>query len=317
MKKFNSLLGPDMESFLELKESLGYSRNTYQYQLGKIDEYAITNHPQLDVMNEAMVLGWASKRKGESNNGRRTRLFTIREFGKYQRGIGKHTYVLTTDYFDKPLNYIPYLFSDEELKLLFMAIDSLPANGRSPEIELVLPVLFRMMYCCALRPTEPLKLLREDVDLANGTIFIRDSKRHKDRIVRMTDDLCRLCIKYDSFKKARTYFFTAPDGRSYKWGWMAYQFKICWEKTEPYKGQRKPRPYDLRHSSCSRVILKWLEDSKDFYELAPFLREHMGHGDFAHTFVYIHLLPENIVKNAGIDWSRFDFMYPEVCDEEA
>lgn len=115
MKKFNSLLGPDMESFLELKESLGYSRNTYQYQLGKIDEYAITNHPQLDVMNEAMVLGWASKRKGESNNGRRTRLFTIREFGKYQRGIGKHTYVLTTDYFDKPLNYIPYLFSDEEL----------------------------------------------------------------------------------------------------------------------------------------------------------------------------------------------------------
>jgi len=145
MKKFNSLLGPDMESFLELKESLGYSRNTYQYQLGKIDEYAITNHPQLDVMNEAMVLGWASKRKGESNNGRRTRLFTIREFGKYQRGIGKHTYVLTTDYFDKPLNYIPYLFSDEELKLLFMAIDSLPANRRSPEIELVLPVLFRMM----------------------------------------------------------------------------------------------------------------------------------------------------------------------------
>ncbi len=66
MKKFNSLLGPDMESFLELKESLGYSRNTYQYQLGKIDEYAITNHPQLDVMNEAMVWDGLQNAKGRA-----------------------------------------------------------------------------------------------------------------------------------------------------------------------------------------------------------------------------------------------------------
>ena len=82
-------------------------------------------------------------------------------------------------------------------------------------------------------------------------------------------------------------------------------------------GVQDPRPYDLRHSACSRVILKWLEEGKDFYELATFLREHMGHSDFESTFYYIHMLPENIVRNAGIDWNRFDSLYPEVSDEKA
>ncbi len=32
--------------------------------------------------------------------------------------------------------------------------------------------------------------------------------------------------------------------------------------------------------------------------------------------VYIHLLPENIIKNAGIDWNHFNSLYPEVLNEE-
>ncbi len=114
MKKFNSLLEPDMNRFLQLKESLGYSRGTYKYQLTKIDEYALSYFPQLTVMNETFVLGWSKKHPEESKNSRRIRLYVIREFGKFQQIIKQDAYVLPTDYIDKQQSFIPYLFTDDE-----------------------------------------------------------------------------------------------------------------------------------------------------------------------------------------------------------
>jgi len=38
----------------------------------------------------------------------------------------------------------------------------------------------------------------------------------------------------------------------------------------------------------------------------------MGHSSLSETAHYIHLLPENLVKSAGIDWASFDEMIPEV-----
>lgn len=317
MKSFISLLSNDIEQFLNLKESLGYSRKSYLYQLTQIDLYAFNHFPEQPVMDEKLVIGWSLKRDNESINNRRIRLYVIREFGKYQRDIGKNAYVLESDLIDRPQPYLPYLFTDDELHTLFESIDSIPTSSHSFDRELVLPVLFRMMYCCALRPGEPLKLLTEDVVLDKGTICIRYSKRHKDRTVAMSEDLRQLCIRYDSIMGNRPFFFTSPKGKPYSKSWMNNLFRQCCIKSNLCSGGQDPRPYDLRHSACSRVILKWLEDGKDFYELATFLREHMGHSVFENTFYYIHMLPENIIRNAGIDWNRFDSLYPEVSDEKA
>ena len=316
MNQFISALGPDMDRFLQLKDSLGYSRCSYEYHLTNIDGYAASCFPQLTVMDKALVFGWCKVREGESKNYRRIRQYVIREFGKFQQGMGRDAYVLPTDLIERQQTFVPYLFTDDELQRLFQSVDSSSASKYSPNKPYVLPVLFRMMYCCALRPGEPLKLLTEDVNLEAGTIFIRESKRHKDRIVWMSEDLTRLCIHYDTYAGARTYFFTSPKGEPYTRMWMEEQFRRCCRKSNLHTGFQKPRPYDLRHTSCSRVILKWMEEGKDFNTLSPFLREHMGHSDFESTFYYIHLLPEHIVTNAGINCSRVNFLYPEVPDEE-
>ncbi len=318
MRKITSKLVPDIIDFLELREALGYSRNSYEYQLSKIDEYVAKEFPSLAVMTEDIVLGWSSRRCNESQNTRRIRLNVIRAFGKYQKGIGKHAFVLPAEAIDKEKPFFPYLFTDEELSRLFLAVDSLSPHYRSPNREYSIPVLFRMIYCCALRPGEPLLLLRQDVDLNKGTLFIRNSKRHKDRMVTMSEDLLRLCRTYDSMMRTRQFFFEPPTAESHRNRrvWMNNQFNLCIKLAGIGNGTQSPRPYDLRHSACSRVILNWLAEGKDFYELAIFLREHMGHSSFSETFYYIHILPENIIRNSGFDWSRFDSLYPEVNDEE-
>lgn len=66
-----------------------------------------------------------------------------------------------------------------EMVALFNAIDSFqpyPGNGLKYKPEIILPVLFRMMYCCGMRPAEPLHLRNEDVDTSNGDIYIRETK---------------------------------------------------------------------------------------------------------------------------------------------
>ena len=40
----------------------------------------------------------------------------------------------------------------------------------------------------------------------------------------------------------------------------------------------------------------------------------MGHNHLNETKYYVHLLPENLVKSAGIDWISFDGIVPEVIE---
>ena len=43
-----------------------------------------------------------------------------------------------------------------------------------------------------------------------------------------------------------------------------------------------------------------------------YLQAYMGHDRLDETVYYVHLLPENLVQSAGIDWNAFDGLIPEV-----
>ena len=96
---------------------------------------------------------------------------------------------------------------------------------------------------------------------------------------------------------------------------MCQQFSLCWRNSGLDHGQKKPVPYSLRHNFATRIILKWLDEGRSFESMAPFLCEYMGHSELSSTLYYIHLLPENLVRNARIDWGRLAAIYPEVNDE--
>jgi len=36
----------------------------------------------------------------------------------------------------------------------------------------------------------------------------------------------------------------------------------------------------------------------------------MGHGKLSETVYYIHILPERLVKSAGVDWDTLEAMIP-------
>ena len=57
---------------------------------------------------------------------------------------------------------------------------------------------------------------------------------------------------------------------------------------------------------------RWLDQKYDINARLPYLRTYMGHKDLEATAYYIHLLPENLVASAGIDWEHMGQVFPRV-----
>lgn len=135
----------------------------------------------------------------------------------------------------------------------------------------------------------------------------------------MSGDMLELCHTYEKkrriFTPGSTYFFPDTNGGALPGPWLNKQFRKCWATVNPEQDADalpNVRIYDLRHRFASAILNRWLDEKKDLRAMLPRLRAYMGHTELSGTAYYIHLLPENLVKSAGIDWSSFTDMLPEV-----
>lgn len=60
----------------------------------------------------------------------------------------------------------------------------------------IMPVIFRMIYICGLRPSEARLLKVADVDLENDILTINHSKKDNSRLVPMSDLLAECCRSF-------------------------------------------------------------------------------------------------------------------------
>lgn len=308
-----------MDDFIRYKEALGYSRSSYAKFLSQFDRFCLNTFPQEATLTKELIMQWACIRPfNETANGLKRRMAALREFGKYLNAVGFEAYVIPTEMIGNYQPVYPYLFTDEELAAFFVVADSLLPHKLSPYRQYIVPVLFRLLYCCGLRPSEARLLRCPDINLKTGAIYIRDTKVHKDRIVIMSPDMLSLCIQYEErmgpLRKNQGYFFPTPDGKAYSVCWVQQQLRKCWKKAGLLRlpGTKPPRVYDFRHNYATRILMKWLDDGRELSAWLPYLSAFMGHSNFSATAYYIHLLPERLTKTSAIDWDRLSNLIPEV-----
>lgn len=97
-----------------------------------------------------------------------------------------------------PDKYIPYIFSDDDVKMIFAAADNLKSKhrNRNPYICFEFSMLLRLLYGCGLRLGEALSLRMENINLLRGTLYLRETKNDKQRIVPMEQSLVDMLQKY-------------------------------------------------------------------------------------------------------------------------
>jgi len=319
MNDFKSAFALRIAEMLEFREAIGYRADTHKAYLLRFDEFCHDRYPSATELTEKVAFAWADSEQGCSVGANQA----IRAFGDYLRSMGENPYILPEGYSSKKSGFSAYIFTDSELAALFREIDRIASNAANPYIDIIAPVMFRLTYTCGLRPNESRELLCEHVNLGTGEIFITHTKKQRERMVVMSDDMLERVRKYDEqrrlFAGDSLWFFPNPQGMPYSSAAIDRLFKSCWSSANPGISKSElpsVRVYDLRHRFASACLNRWLDQKRDLMVMLPYLRAYMGHLRMDDTLYYVHLLPEKISKSPGIDWDALDSVLPEVSLSE-
>ena len=294
---YASVFAPYITGLIAAKRAVGYSYETAEYHLKKFDRYC-AECASSSALSRDLVLGWAAAKDGEDPTNHRLRLAAVRELGKYMQALGlRDAFVLPSALHLKIKRYVPHFFTKEEISAFFRACDHLKPYRSMPARHLVLPVFFRLLYCCGLRICEARRLRVEEVDLSCGAISILGSKQHSSRKIPLQHDLLRLLRNYDArvcaIYPGRIYFFPTTRSECYKRSSINHVFRSIWKQAGlgPGSGNR-PRAYDFRHHFALTNLNRWIVSGVEVGSKLPYLSRYMGHSRPANTDYYLHLVPE-------------------------
>jgi len=319
---FKSLIGDCINNFISQKRLSGYPYQASTRILLHFDLLAAEKFPNERTITKAMCDAWLQAKPGEHPNGLLRRITPVRQLSKYMKGLGYDAYIIPGHIHARQVKYEAHIYTITELQAFFNAIDHCPTSPFSPTRRYVIPVIFRMLYCCGLRSSEARLLKKEDVDLDTGKITIRESKGWKARIVYMSDDLRDVCREYDSIIESmlpdRMAFFPSRDGHFFNDSMLNYWFHLFWDKL-PESGAVTGNParvHDLRHGYAVHKLNQWVREGQNINALYPYLSEYMGHSNYAGTDYYLSLVEEFYPEMEQRLSSLNDDILPEVYHEE-
>jgi integrase len=314
---FSSYLSELLDGYVTEQRAVGYKYRKSASLLRRLDGYLEKNPLTEKRLPKDLVLSWTAKKPSETDSNRNGRISIVRGFAKYMVRLGYEAYiyppaaVTITRY-----SYVPHIFTEGEIRDIFVSSDNYPVSEISPHRHLVLQLLMRMLYGGGLRISEALNLKRGDVDLENGILFIRNAKFGKERLVPMAEKLTERCRQYshDVHKSdtAENYFFPSPCGGHYKEGTIYKLFReLLWRAGISHSG-KGPRLHDLRHTYSVHCLKNWVLKGKDLTQLLPYLSTYLGHVDLRGTQHYLRLTAELYPSITASVEKHFSSLIPEV-----
>jgi integrase/recombinase XerD len=175
-------------------------------------------------------------------------------------------------------------FSKEEIKTLQANIKNTYKRycykEREPKHE-QLKLIFALYYACGLRRTEGYNLTINDIDFDKKTIFIRQGKNYKDRIVPINESVCKAIEHYIyNFRN----FYKLPHNRLFidKTKTLNSSLQklqnVC---KNPNIRAKKLTLHILRHSIATHL----LQNGMSIENISRFL----GHSSLETTQIYTHI----------------------------
>jgi integrase/recombinase XerD len=291
-----------IKNHVELKRAVGYKYDTDSRQLRRFDRFTLEKYPHATELTKEIVLDWCSKKSYETQANLCSRSSIIRQFGKYLDSIGVKAYIIPKGYFPTEEQYVPYIYTTDELTRFFAVTEQCKYCCECPHRHQIMPVFFRMVYMCGLRVSEARLLKVADVDLENGILTINHSKKDNSRLVPMSVSLTGHCRLYSKivhpYPKAEDYFFSALDGKPMTAGNVYKNFRrFLWSAGISHGGRGLgPRIHDFRHTFAVHCLKKWTEQEKDLTAYLPVLKTYMGHDSFEETAYYLRLTADVFPK---------------------
>jgi len=200
-----------------------------------------------------------------------------------------------------PQGFVPYIFSQEELRRLLDTAASSASHWRSHIQPHTCRMLILLWYGAGLRIREALSLTLGDVNLSSGILTIRESKFYKTRLVPIGPDLLRALTRYatqramDHPAKPDALLLVSRTGtpltrRTAENTFVRLRIRAGVLRHEGARYQ--PRLHDLRHAFAVHRVVSWYRQGADVQRLLPKLATYLGHVHIATTQRYLTMTPE-------------------------
>lgn len=308
--EYTSGLAPLIREYAELRKALGFS-DEHARRLASFDAFCAECRPEATTLDKDSVKGWFDRELRTGAKDLTGKACAIRCLARH---VGGGSYVLPMSSVPKTPAFEPYIMDDDELRRFFEAVDALWIES-DPFLNVTMRVMLRLIYACGLRPGEARRLKMGAVDLSTGEILVEQSKGLKDRYVVASDDVADLLGTYIGRRDVvaargpEEPLFVRTDGSKVGGYHLGRHVQRSWAAANPgvpAADLPRVRPYDLRHRFASEVLQRWIDEGRNLYAMLPYLRAYLGHARFEDTAYYIHILPDRLVKSAGIDWDAIN-----------
>lgn len=305
--------------FILYKRSMGYVYETASGYLFRYIDYSETIDMNIEAPQKVIVNKYLESLE-EAPASLYGTVCALREFSRYLLKIGiQDAYVIPAKTASQPVAAPPYFFTAKEIENLFEQIDLVQKHSSFKGRELVIPAVFRLLYCCGLRGKEARTLLCKNVHLQEMYMDIIQSKGPKSRRIFISRALSAYLLEYDNQIRmvfpGRKYFF--PNGNGcYTQSFLSNNFRKFWKEAYPdFIITDRPRSYDLRHHFAWANLNRWASEGMDINVMLAYLMRYMGHQNISETLYYFHFVPEFFPTFCEIA-ADTEAILPEVPDEE-
>ena len=297
--RFDGPFADVIPAYVQYKRSCGYKvAEAELYRLREIDRFFKEMGVSDPVITREMYEKWSEVRDGERpvNTGRRRTVLSM--LAKYLISIGfKNIYTCSNEPKSFESDYIPYVFSREEISRIFSIMDKNCIENPG-YVSDAFRTMVSMYYCCGFRKSEVVMLRLQDVDFQTGKVTVLNGKNNVSRIVIVSDSLLfrmrSFREKYHPALQPEDFLFYGAQHREKPFSkntlYNMYH-KLLKEAGIPDRPDgRIHRLHDMRHTFCVFALEQMQEKGFDLYTSIPLLSTYLGHKHIRETEYYLRLV---------------------------
>jgi integrase len=283
------------DDYLVTRRAMGYKLGEQGRLLRQFIAYLEDQGAEHLTMADAV--SWATQPPDGAMTWWAFRLGVVRPFARYLSALDPVTEVPPAGLFPEPSHRIvPYIYSDDDLERVLDAAGRLAPEHRADTYR----TLISLVAVTGMRVGEAVRLDRDDVDLDEGLLTIRNSKFGKSRQVPVHPSTVVALRAYADRrdrqrpKPKAPSFFTSTTGTRLLRDNVSTVFPRLVREAGLGRGAsgRLPRMHDLRHTFAVKCVIGWYQAGVDVDARLPLLSTFLGHVSPRETYWYLTGVPE-------------------------
>lgn len=298
---YRGSFGQHARSYIELHRAAGKRYRSNADVLIEFNRFLCRRGDHsIRSVTSAVVREWAGSSES-SQQSRRRRLHILRQFFQYACSLGVVRANPVTESILEEIGvpqrtFRPFIFTTEQIHAMLQASRNLARTNMFPLRPEVMLTIISLLYTLGLRISEAVNLRIGEIDLDSETLFIRETKFHKERYVPYGPRL-GLCLR--RYLDARRTVKPGPQeqdpvfigwaGRAVTTGSIRQHFKDVLNAAgiAAMNGSTLPRVHDLRHTFAVHRLLRWYREGVNVQERLVLLSTFMGHFNIYSTQPYL------------------------------